>query len=105
MADKVKYPHIPHIAGANRGTEISTHYRESREEKEEQEKKDVARALLPEARKLLQAAEQFDNTVAREIRKAYGGTAIGYTAFSSIGSQTVQVSEAIDFLNRVIERR
>jgi hypothetical protein len=101
MANKVKYPHVP---GADRGEEISRSYREQQESKEEQEKKAIARALLPEARKLLSAAEQFDEHVAREVRKTYGSTAIGYTAFSSIGNNKAWAREALDLLNKIIER-
>jgi type II secretory pathway component PulL len=103
MSKNVKYPHIPHVAGAERGSEISEHYRQTREEKEDQENKDIARSLLPDARKLLQAATDFDNRVAREVRK-HGDEPVGYSAFSNIGNQSAGAREVLDFLNRIIER-
>lgn len=105
MAKDVKYPHIPHISGADRGTEISAHYRESRENKEEQEKKDLARVILPDIEKLQRDANQVKNKIFREYRRVYGDTPIGYSVFGNIAGQiTAGPEEALDTLNKIISR-
>jgi hypothetical protein len=105
MAEKVKYPHIPHEKGADRGTEISAHYHESREQINEQEKKDLARVILPDIQKLQRETEQIKNKIFREFQKVYGNTPIGYSIFGSIaGGITAGPEEALDTLNKIIER-